>query len=89
MGGAITCCHAAPYVHATWPTHVHVRAHLCACVHVCVCEISGLSILIRIFSKPTNHLYLYTRDFALIFIMWEYVCLFNCASDVVRSQVFD
>ena len=58
-------------------------------VRVCVCVISGLSILFRIFAKPINKHTLYTRQIALIFVMWDYLSLILFASNVARSHAID
>ena len=68
MVGDVTCRHGAMCVHAMWQgmcTHVctHVCAHGCAHVCSCVCAsvISGLSILLRVYSNLLNALQFYTN----------------------------
>ena len=44
--------------------------------HVCAYVISGFNILFRIFANPLNTYSLYTRRFALIFSVSDYLSLF-------------
>ena len=63
--------------------------HVCTYVRVCASVISGLSILFKIYANPLNTLHLYTRQFALIFVMWDYLSVYLYAGDMARREASD
>ena len=79
--------HIAACVHTTWCTRMHMYVRVCA--RVCACVISESSILFKIFANSLITHTLYTRRFTLLFVMWDYYCLFLCASDVENFGVND
>ena len=68
---------------------VHACVQVCMCGHTCVCVISGLSILFKIFPNSLSTHTLYTHRFALIFATWDYFYLFLCTRDIAQSGSCD
>ena len=65
------------WVRVTWRSRVSVFAWVGMCV--CACVISGLSILFRIFAKPTYHTLLIYPIFCVKFChVGLFVFLFMC-----------
>ena len=73
----------------TWGALLRGYVCVCMCVRVCTCVIIELSILFRIFANSLITSTLYTYRFALIFVMWDYCCLFLCAGELAKSGVCD
>ena len=70
-------------------TYETVTCHTRVYVRVCTRVIKLESTLLRIFDIPLCTYALYTRQFPLIFVMWDYLNVFNCAGDVALSGVSD
>ena len=63
---------------------------MCALVSACVYECDyGESTRLRIFVISLVAFMLYTRAFALIFVMWDYFGVFMCTGDVASYGASD